>query len=89
MQAPARSIGFGSNMIFVAKRKSAKIDDHHGSRKMDCLLLAIGQVRLSSHVTLCRRRIGMRDVLIIAMGMFVVLVLVAGAAMWSMGLPHG
>jgi hypothetical protein len=24
----------GSNMIFVAKRKSAKIDDHHGSRKM-------------------------------------------------------
>jgi hypothetical protein len=29
----------GSNMIFVAKRKSAKIDDYHASRKMDCLLL--------------------------------------------------
>ena len=28
----------------------------------------------------------MRDALIFAMGVFVVLVLVAGAAMWSMGL---
>jgi hypothetical protein len=31
----------------------------------------------------------MRDILIFAMGLFVVLALVAGAAMWSMGLPHG
>jgi hypothetical protein len=70
-------------MIFVAKRKKCETSwlPQNG-------VPTVGNGQGATFIGLfARRRIGMRDVLLFAMGIFVLLAIVVGAAVSSMGLP--